>query len=64
MLPLSDALLTADELGSLEPLPTDAAIDANGVLSYAGTDRAILMYIDGQQEIPLARTSPDYFQRN
>jgi hypothetical protein len=61
VLPLSNALLTANELGPSEPLPTDAAIDSNGVLSYAGTDRAILVYVDGQQEAPLARTSPDYF---
>jgi hypothetical protein len=64
VLPLSNALLTADELGPLEPLPTDAAIDANGVLSYAGTDRAILVYVDGQQETPLARTSPAYYKRS
>jgi hypothetical protein len=64
VLPLSNALLTADELGPLEALPTDAAIDGNGVLSYAGTDRAILVYVDGQQEIPLARTSPAYYKRN
>jgi hypothetical protein len=64
VLPLSKALLTADEIGALEPLPTDAAIDAKGVLSYSGTDRAILVYFDGQQETPLARTSPDYFKRD
>jgi hypothetical protein len=55
VLPLSKALLTADELGPLEPLPTDATIDASGVLSHAGTNRAVLVYVDGQQEIQLAR---------
>jgi hypothetical protein len=50
-------LTSGDEIGPLEPLPAGAGIDpSNGVLSYLGTDPAVLVYVDGNQEIPLART--------
>ena len=50
-------LVSGDEIGPLEPLPAGAAVDStNGVLSYPGTDPAVLVYVEGAQEIPLART--------
>jgi len=50
-------LVSSDEIGPLEPLPAGANVDPrNGVLSYLGTDPAVLVYVDGAQEIPLDRT--------
>ena len=50
-------LVGGDEIGPLEPLPADAAIDPkNGVLSYTGTDAAVLVHVEGAREIPLDRT--------
>jgi hypothetical protein len=50
-------LVGGDEIGPLEPLPADAAIDPkNGVLSYTGTDAAVLVHVEGTREIPLDRT--------
>jgi hypothetical protein len=51
-------LAAAGDLGPLEPLPAGAVIDQSGVLRYAGTDPALLVWVEGGEETPVART-PD-----
>jgi len=46
-----------DELGPLEPLPASALLDAaTGMLTIPGLDQLIVVFADGGQVAPLART--------
>ena len=46
-----------DELGPLEPLPAAALLDATtGMLTIPGLDQLMVVFADGGQEAPLART--------